>query len=123
MRVSEFTNIDNTFNEAMFLTKVNNIFIKFFTSIMTDKLAAVDHFISDDVYNYGENILNKVRSKNYRQMYDELNVKNSRISNIEVTDKGIKVVLESTIIEKDSLFYHNFVGRLVNFKYNIIEIN
>ena len=29
MRVSEFTNIDNTFNEAMFLTKVNNIFIKF----------------------------------------------------------------------------------------------
>ena len=84
MRVSEFTNIDNTFNEAMFLTKVNNIFIKFFTSIMTDKLADVDHFIGDNVYNYGENILNKVRSKNYRQMYDELNVKNSRISNIEV---------------------------------------
>ena len=45
-------------------------------------------------------------------------LKNLYASNIEVTDKGIKVVLESTIIEKDSLFYHNFVGRLVNFKYN-----
>ena len=101
MRVSEFTNIDNTFNEAMFLTKVNNIFIKFFTSIMTDKLADVDHFISDDVYNYGENILNKVRSKNYRQMYDELNVKNSRISNIEVTDNEyiIDVYLESRYMD------------------------
>lgn len=45
-------------------------------------------------------------------------LKNLYASNIEVTDKGIKVVLESTVIEKDSLFYHNFVGRLVNFKYN-----
>ena len=45
-------------------------------------------------------------------------LKNLYASNIEVTDTGIKVVLESTVIEKDSLFYHNFVGRLVNFKYN-----
>lgn len=101
MRVNEFVNIDNTFNEAAFLTKVNNIFIKFFTAIMTDKLAEVDHFIGDEVYNYGENILNNVRGKNCRQMYDELNVKNSKINNIEVTDNEyiIDVYLESRYMD------------------------
>ena len=101
MRVNEFVNIDNTFNEAMFLTKVNNIFIKFFSAIMADNLSNVDHFISDNVYNYGERIIDKVRSKNYRQMYDELNVKNSRINNIEVTDNEyiIEVYLEARYMD------------------------
>ncbi len=101
MRVNEFVNIDNTFNEAMFLTKVNNIFIKFFSCIMSDKLSTVDHFISDNVYNYGENIISKVRDKNCRQMYDELNVKNSRINNIEVTDNEyiIDVYLEARYMD------------------------
>lgn len=108
MTIHEFTRIDNTFNEAMFLTKANNIFIKLFTAIMMDNLDEVDHFISDDVYNYGENIIKPLRNKNFRQMYDELNVKSSRIKNIKATDDSyvIEVYLESRymdyVLELDS---------------------
>lgn len=101
MNTLEFSNIDKTFNEAMFMTKVNNIFIKFFTAIMMDNLVEVDHFIGDEVYNYGENILKSCRKNNYRQMYDELNVKSSRINSIEATDEAfiINVYLESRYMD------------------------
>lgn len=101
MTIQELANLDNTFNQAMFITKVNNIFIKFFTAIMTDKLDDVDHFIDDDVYNYGESKVAPLRSKNYRQMYDELNVKESKINSIEIIDNNyvIKVYLEARYMD------------------------
>ena len=36
------------FNEAMFKTKVDNIFVKLLTAVMKGKLEEVDHFISDE---------------------------------------------------------------------------
>ena len=39
------------FNEALFKTKIDNIFVKLFTAIMKGDLKKVDHFISDEVYN------------------------------------------------------------------------
>ena len=39
------------FNEAMFKTKVDNIFVKLYTCIMKGDLTDVDHYISNDVYN------------------------------------------------------------------------
>ena len=101
MQISEFKNIDNTFNEGMFLTKVNNVFIKLFTAIMMDKLDEVNHFIGDDVYEYANNILYKVKDKNCRQMYDELNVKDSKITDITVNNDvyQIKVFLQSRYMD------------------------
>lgn len=101
MTVSEFKKIDSTFNESMFLTKVNNIFIKFFTSIMLDKMSDVDHFVGDEVYNYGLSILNNAKSQGCRQMYDELNVKESSIEEIEVNENVyiIKVYLQSRYMD------------------------
>ena len=37
------------FNEAMFKTKVDNIFVKLFTSIMKGNLDDVKHFINSSV--------------------------------------------------------------------------
>ena len=39
------------FDEALFKTKVDNVFVKLFTAIMFGDLKEVDHFINDDVYN------------------------------------------------------------------------
>ena len=86
MTIEEFSKLDKDFNPTTFISKCNHIFIKYFTAIMMDKLKEVDHFISDDVYKYGENIISPLRNKNLRQMYDELNVKNSYIQNIELTN-------------------------------------
>lgn len=101
MTVEEFRQIDSTFNESMFLTKVNNIFIKLFTSIMMDSLEDVDHFIGNDVMNFAEGIASKTRDTGNRQMYDELNVKDSTIQNIIVEDNVyvIKVYLQSRYMD------------------------
>jgi len=101
MTIQELIEKDSSFNEALFLTKVNNIFVKFFTAIMTDKLPDVDHFISDKVYAYGENILLPLRGNNNRKMYDELNVKTSRIQSIILQEDTyvINVFLEARYMD------------------------
>ena len=101
MTLAEYKNIDTMFNESMFITKVNNIFVKLYTSIMMDKLNEVDHFISDEVMAYAQGILNNVKSQGCRQMYDELNVKDSQIVNVEVKQDvyEIKVFLQSRYMD------------------------
>lgn len=88
----------NEFNEAMFKTKVDNIFVKLFTSIMKGDLSDVDHFISDEVKNKYMTYINELKSRNKRQMYDELNVKDTKIlSRKELEDKE---VIEVEIISR-----------------------
>lgn len=101
MTVEEFKNIDNTFNESMFISKINNIFIKLLSSIMLDQLDDIKHFVSDDVYKWAEDIVNDRKKNNYRQMYDELNVKRTEIREIEVNESvyTIKVFLQSRYMD------------------------
>lgn len=88
----------NEFNEAMFKTKVDNIFVKLFTSIIKGDLSDVDHFISDEVKNKYMTYINELKCKNERQMYDELNVKDTKIlSRKELEDKE---VIEVEIISR-----------------------
>ncbi len=86
----------NDFNEAMFKTKVDNMFVKLLTAVMKGDLSEVDHFISDDVYHKYEDILNNLNSNNERQMYDELNVKNTRILSRQVLEEKEVVEVEIT---------------------------
>lgn len=101
MTLTEYKSIDTTFNESMFITKVNNIFVKVFTSIMMDKLNEVDHFVSDEVMQYAQSILDNAKNQDCRQMYDELNVKDSQIVNVEVKQDvyEIKVFLQSRYMD------------------------
>jgi tRNA-2-methylthio-N6-dimethylallyladenosine synthase len=59
MTIQEFVNIDKTFDEGMFMTKVHNIFIQLLSSIMLDELEDVKHFLGEDVYNYANDIIKK----------------------------------------------------------------
>ena len=74
------------FNEAMFKTKVDNIFVKLYTSIMKQDLSDVDHFIADDFQKELEEKINILKKQNKRQMYDELNVKESNIESIDLVN-------------------------------------
>ena len=98
MTIEEFSKLDKDFNPTTFISKCNHIFIKYFTAIMMDKLKEVDHFISDDVYKYGENIISPLRNKNLRQMYDELNVKDTRVLSRSVENS--KEVIEVELISR-----------------------
>ncbi len=101
MSIEEFCKIDTNFNKDVFISITNNIFVKLLTSIMLDELDTVDHFISDDVYNWAISIINTNKSNNTRQMYDELNVKDSVIQEIEVNENvyTIKVFLQSRYMD------------------------
>lgn len=74
------------FNEAMFKTKVDNIFVKLYTCIMKGDLTDVRHFISEELYNNYINKINELISHNKRQMYDEINVKNTMIINRKILE-------------------------------------
>ena len=86
------------FNEAMFKTKVDNMFVKLLTAVMKGDLTEVDHFISDDVYHKYEDIINNLNSNNERQMYDELNVKKTTVLSRQVLDD--KEVIKVEIVSR-----------------------
>lgn len=86
------------FNESMFKTKVNNIFIKLYTSIMKQDLSDVAHFIVDDLQKELEVKINTLKSQNKRQMYDELNAKDTRIISRNIKDD--KEVIEVELISR-----------------------
>ena len=93
MTIEEFIKIDPAFNSSMFLSKVNNIFVQLFTSVMLNELDTVDHFISDEVYNYYNSKVLELNKNNQRQMYEELNVKRSMIKSISKTDTQYKIIV------------------------------
>lgn len=84
--MNELINLDSTFTESSFKTKVDNIFVMLHMALMTDNMKRVDHFISDNVYNEFNNRLSLLNSNNERQMFDELNVKSTDIINVEVKE-------------------------------------
>ena len=86
------------FNEAMFKTKVDNIFVKLYTCIMKGDLTDVKHFISKDLYNMFMAKINELSSSNKRQMYDEINVKNTSVISRNIIDN--KEVIEVLIVSR-----------------------
>lgn len=100
---------DSTINNAMFLTKVDNIFVMLYSSIMKRDLDRVKHKVSEQIINnYQEKVDDLIKNKQI-QMYGELNVKSSEITSIEIEDEFIvvKVLLISRflnyIIDEESL--------------------
>lgn len=88
----------NEFNEAMFKTKVDNIFVKLYTCIMKGDLTDVKHFISNELYDRFTLRIKELSSYNQRQMYDEINVKNTNILSRNINDN--KEVIEVEIISR-----------------------
>ena len=75
---------------------------------MADKLNEVDHFVGDEVFAWAQSVLNNAKNQGCRQMYDELNVKDSHITSVEVKQDvyEIKVYLQSR--------YMDYIINLVN---------
>lgn len=88
----------NDFNEAMFKTKVDNIFVKLYTAEMKQDLSDVMHFINDDVRDMFQNRIDENKRLNRRQMYDEINVKSTNIIDRCITDD--KEIVEAQIISR-----------------------
>lgn len=107
--MNELINLDPTFTESSFKTKVDNIFVMLHMSLMTDNMKRVDHFISDKVYEEFNNRLTILNNNNERQMFDELNVKSTDITNVEIKDDKYVITVRlisrymDYVVDKDSL--------------------
>ena len=122
--MDELLKIDTNFNEAMFKTKVDNIFVKLHTAVMLGNIESVKHFLSDELYNDYNNKVIDLNNKNYRQMYDELNVKSTEIENVNIHPDKIEIKIKIVsrymdyIIDKDN---GNYISG--NDKYRIEKNN
>ncbi len=76
------------FDENMFTSKVINMVVQYFTAIMKNDLEDVKHFIKEQPLEYGMSIVNDMKNKNRRQMYDELNVRNVVVHNTSEDDNN-----------------------------------
>lgn len=92
---------DYNFSESKFKSKVENIFVQIKLSIVTGKAEKIKHFVNEEIYT---KILNKIeldKINNRIQLYDELNVADIKIVNIEELEDcfRIQVSLHSKSLE------------------------
>ena len=106
--LDELIKYDTNFNEGSFKSYVANVFVKLFTSVMLDELDNVKHFLSEDVYNQYKSKIDDLNNKGVRQIYDELNVKDSSIIKVSITDTDFVITVLITsrymdyIVDKNS---------------------
>ena len=94
--MDELINLDSTFTESSFKTKVDNIFVMLYMSLMTDNMKRVDHFISDEVFKIYNNKLQELNNNNEIEMFDELNVKSTEIIDVKITDEKYIITVKLT---------------------------
>ena len=97
MTIEEYKNYDKNFDNTAFITKVNNIVIKFFNSITLNELKRVDHFVSDSVYAVGERIAKDAESNGNVHMFDEFNIGSSNIYRIEQDSEFFYMYVNMTL--------------------------
>lgn len=98
MEVNELVEKDRNFTESGFLAKVDNTYIMLLSAIMTENMDRVKHKISSNLFNQYEEYVKKLSIENKRQMYDELNVKTSKIEKID--DQEDKFVITVSLISR-----------------------
>lgn len=84
---------DSTFSEAKFKAKVDNVYIKLYTGVMKQDLENIRHFLSDDVYEKYSSKIKQLQAANQIQVYDELNVSDTNIINIEELDDRFEITV------------------------------
>ena len=100
-------------NETLIKTKIDNIFVKLYTGMTLENLRDVKHFLSEDVYEKYASILEENKKKNQKQIYDEINVKNSRIVAIEEQEEKQVVHIELISRYMDYLL-DNSTGKIIS---------
>ena len=101
MTLEEYRQRDTSFDEVTFITKVNNIVIKFFNSITLNELKKVDHFVADKVYETGCRIAKEAEDKGNIHMFDEVNIRSSSINNITEDGEAYYMYVSMNLLYMD----------------------
>ncbi len=96
-------NYDKDFDVDTFIAKINNIVIKYFNSITLNEMKKIDHFVSDKVYAMGEKLVQEADKNGNIQMFDEFNIRKSRINKIEVDNEAVYIYVDMNLLYMDYL--------------------
>ena len=107
----ELLKVDPEFSESMFKTKVDNTFVMLFTSIMMKEMDNVKHMLSNQVFDKYNAYVEELKEKNETQMYDMLNVAETEITGVEITDE--KIIIKVSLLSKAYDYVMDANGRIV----------
>ena len=94
--VEDIEKIDSTFNKELFISKVNNIFISMLMAIVTLDIDNVYSSLSEEMRNKIMQRIETLKNNNEYQLYDELNVKDTRIVGTKITDDMFYIYVHLT---------------------------
>ena len=99
--LEELKKLDSTFTESMFKSKVDNIFVLMMSSIMFRDITRIYSSLNEGMRHKVQEIIDELNSKNEIQMYDDLNVKDTEIKNVQIlADRYvIEVLLTSRYLD------------------------
>lgn len=89
---------DNNFLESKFLSFADNVFIQLYLALMKKDLEDIKHFLSENVYNDFKDKIDKLDSNNEKQIFGEINVKESKI--IECIETETSFILKVQLISR-----------------------
>lgn len=95
---SEIIKYDPEFTESNFKTFVDNVFIQIHLAIMTKEIEKVKHFMSDELYASISSKVENLKNSGHIQMFDEINVKSSEITNVFPSED--KIIVEVSLISR-----------------------
>ena len=96
--MNEILKYDPEFTESKFKTYVDNVFIQLHMAVVTKELENIKHFVSDEVYNKYQKIVDDLSGRHLIQMYDEINVAQTDILGYRVTDTDM--IIEVNLISR-----------------------
>ena len=87
----KITDYDKNYDEALFISKADHIFIMILDAIMDNDMNSVKHYLADDVYERFNNLVNQYKENNYIRIFDEMNVKSTEILDSSYNNDSINI--------------------------------
>ena len=110
--IEEIKKYDTNFDESIFLSKADHIFIMLLDAIRDRDLSNVKHYLSNDIYERYNSLVNMYISDKKIRLFDEMNVKSTEIKNVSITEDSINIEVLLT-----SRYMDYFVNEEGNYLY------
>ena len=123
MKIEDY---DKDYNEAIFLSKVDHIFIMILDAIMDNDMINVKHYLSEEVYNKFDQMVKEYSSKGLTRLFDEMNVKSTSIDSFDVKDNTLNVYVTITsrymdyFLDSNGEYVSGVNDHRIEMKHNIV---
>lgn len=92
--INEIVKYDKEFTEGTFLTKADHIFMMLLDAIMQKDISIVKHYLTDEVASKYIKLIKEYSDKKIIRIFDETNVKNSKITNVNIENDKINITVK-----------------------------